>query len=67
MEPVEQTKEQKALEQAQALIQAKANENANEFLNAYKELCNAHGFKMSPKITITEKGVVPDLQVLKIE
>ena len=63
MKKVDQEKE---LEQAQALIQAKANEQAQTFLNAYKALCDEHGFQMSPLFTIKAGGIVPDLEVIKV-
>ena len=65
MEKVEEPKVDKALEQAQALIQAKENEKAQNFLNDYKALCSERGYQMSPIITLTANGIVPDLQVIK--
>lgn len=66
MKPKEQTEEQKALEQAQALIQAKQNEKAQKYLKDYKLLSESAGYRMSAKITITEQGVVPELVVVKM-
>ena len=63
MKKVDQEKE---LEQAQALIQAKANEQAQTFLNAYKALCEEHGFQMSPVIAIKSGGIATDLEVIKL-
>lgn len=66
MKNEKQTTEQKELEQAQALIRAKENEKAQAFLNAYKQLCEEHGYQMSPVMTIKANIVVPDLEVIKI-
>jgi hypothetical protein len=66
MKNKENTKEEKELEQAQALIQAKANEKAQAFLNAYQALCEEHGFAMSPIMTIKPNAIIPDLEVIKM-
>ena len=55
------------IKKAQALIQVKENENALSFLNAYKKLCLLHGYRMSPKVTITEKGFISEVQVIKVK
>jgi len=67
MKPNEQTEEEKALEQAQALIQAKENEKAKAFLNDYKELSAKYGYQLSPKVITTINGTIMDLEVIKLQ
>ena len=67
MENVEILKdENKEVEQAQALLQAKEQEKQKAFGQEYNELCKKYGYAMSAHITISAAGVVPNLEIVKI-
>jgi hypothetical protein len=58
--------ENKEVEQAQALLQAKEQEKQKAFGEEYQELCKKYGYAMSAHITISAAGVVPNLEIIKI-
>ncbi len=62
MENVEKTEEQKA----QELLQKKEQEKLESFQTEYNELCKKYGYGMAPVVKITQNGVVPGLEILKI-
>lgn len=60
-------KEENKIEDLQKQMQEEQQKKQQKFADEFNALCQKFGFTISPKITLTTSGIIPDLEIIPLQ